>query len=55
VKIKLFLTVRADGRHKPPGIYQIPPELIKAGGRTIRSELHKLLNSILNKEELSEK
>jgi hypothetical protein len=26
-------------RHKSPGIYQIPAELIKAGGRTIRSEI----------------
>jgi hypothetical protein len=41
-------------RHKSLGIDQIPAELIKAGGRTIRSELHKLINSIWNKEELSE-
>jgi hypothetical protein len=27
-------------RHKPPGIDQIPAELIKAGGRTIRSDIH---------------
>ena len=32
---------------------QIPAELIKAGGRTIRSEIHELINSIWNKEELS--
>jgi hypothetical protein len=41
-------------RHKSPGIYQIPTELIKAGGRTIRSEIHKLTNSVWNKEELPE-
>jgi hypothetical protein len=41
-------------RHKSPGIDQIPTGLIKAGGRTIRSEIHKLINSIWNKEELSE-
>jgi hypothetical protein len=29
-------------RHKSPGIYQIPAELIKTGGRVIRSEIHKL-------------
>ena len=40
--------------HKSPGIDQIPAELIKAGGRTIRSEIHKLINSIWNKEELPE-
>ena len=33
---------------------QIPAELIKAGCRTIRSDLHKLINSIWNKEELPE-
>jgi hypothetical protein len=41
-------------RHKPPGIDQIPAELIKAGSRTIRSVIHKLINSIRNKEELPE-
>ena len=39
-------------RHKSPGIDQIPAELIKAGDRKIRSEILKLINSILNKEEL---
>ena len=42
-------------RHKSPGIDQIPAELIKARGRTIRSEIHTLINSIWNKEELTEK
>jgi hypothetical protein len=41
-------------KHKSPGIDQIPAEMIKAGGRTIRSEIHKLTNSIWNKEELPE-
>jgi hypothetical protein len=41
-------------RHKSPGINQIPAELIKAGGRIIRSEIHKLIISIWNKEELPE-
>jgi hypothetical protein len=36
--------------HKSPGMEQIPAELMKAGGRTIRCEIHKLLNSIWNKE-----
>ena len=40
--------------HKPPGIDQIPAELIEAGDRTIRYQIHKLIVSILNKEELSE-
>ena len=40
--------------HKSPGIHQIPAEMIKAGGRTIRHEIHKLIISIWNKEELPE-
>ena len=32
--------------HKSPGIDQIPAELIKAGGRTIYLEIHKLIISI---------
>ena len=40
--------------HKLPGIDQVPPELIKAGGKTIRCEIHKLIISIWNKEELPE-
>jgi hypothetical protein len=41
--------------HKSPDIVQIPAELIKAGGRTISSEIHKFIISIWNKEELPEK
>ena len=37
-----------------PGIDQIQAELIKAGGRTIRYEIRKLINSVWNKEELPE-
>jgi hypothetical protein len=40
--------------HKSPGIDQIPEELIKTGGRTIRCAIHKLIISIWNKEELPE-
>ena len=36
--------------HKSPGIDQIPAELIKAGGRTICLEIHKLITSIWKKE-----
>ena len=39
---------------KSPGIDQIPAELIKAGSKTIRSEIYKLINSIFNKEEFPE-
>ena len=36
------------------GTDQIPTELITAGGRTIYSEIHKLINSIWNEGELPE-
>ena len=40
--------------HKSPGIDQILAELIKAGGRTIYLEVHKLIISIWKKEKLPE-
>jgi hypothetical protein len=40
--------------HKSPGNDQISAELIKAWGRKIRSEVHTLINSMWNKEELPE-
>ena len=38
--------------HKSPDIDQIISELIKAGVRTFRSEIHNHINSISSKEEL---
>jgi hypothetical protein len=35
--------------HKSPGTDQIPAELIKAGGRTVRGAIHKLIISIWKK------
>jgi hypothetical protein len=40
--------------HKSPGTDQIPAELIKAGGSTSCGEIHKLIISIWDKEELPE-
>jgi len=40
--------------HTSPGIDQIPAELIKAGGRTICLEIHKLITAIWKEEELPE-
>jgi len=40
--------------HNLPGLDKIQAELIKAGGRTICSEIHKLINSVWNKEDLPE-
>jgi hypothetical protein len=41
-------------KYKSPGIDQIPAELIQAGGNTLYFEIHKLVNSIWNKEELQQ-
>jgi hypothetical protein len=41
-------------RHKSPSTFQIPAELIKAGSRTIYSEIHNFINSICNKEDIPE-
>jgi hypothetical protein len=39
-------------RYKSPDIDQILAEMIWAGGNTLGSQIHKLINSIWNKEEL---
>jgi len=40
--------------HKLPGTDHTSAEVIKAGGRTTSSEIHKLNNPVCKKEELSE-
>jgi hypothetical protein len=52
--LEVELAIERLKSHKSPGIDQIPAELIKAGGRTIRCAIHKLIISIWNKEELPE-
>jgi hypothetical protein len=39
-------------KYKSPGSDQIPAELIKAGGEMLLSAIHKLINSLWNREEL---
>jgi hypothetical protein len=34
-----------------PGTYEIPAELIQAGGKTFCSEIYKFINSIWHKKE----
>jgi hypothetical protein len=38
--------------YKSPGTDQIPAQMIKAGGEILYSEIHKLICSIWNEEEL---
>ena len=46
------LAIEMLKNHKSPGTGQIPTDMIKAGGKTIRYEIHKLIISMWNKEEL---
>jgi len=40
------MAIEQPATHKWPGIDQIPAELFTVGGRTICSEIHKLINSM---------
>ena len=50
--LEVKLAIEKLKSRKSPGIDQIPAELIKAGGSTIRCAIHKLIFAIWNKEEL---
>jgi hypothetical protein len=39
-------------RYKSTVVDQIPAEFVQVGGSMVRSEIHKLINSIWNKKEL---
>jgi hypothetical protein len=52
--LEVELAIEKLKSHKSPGIDQIPAELIKAWGMTIRCAIHKPIISIWNKEELPE-
>jgi len=52
--LEVELAIEMLKSHKSPGIDQIPTELIKVGGRTIRCEIPQLIISIWNKEKLPE-
>jgi hypothetical protein len=51
---KVEMAIEKLKSHKSSGIDQIPAEKIKAGDIKILCEIHKLTNSIWNKEELPE-
>jgi hypothetical protein len=50
--IEVEIPIRELKSYKSPGTDQIPAELIKAGGETVNSEIHKFICSVWNKEEL---
>ena len=53
LSLEIELAIEKLRSQKSPGIDQIPAEMIKEGGRTFHYEMHKLIISISNKEELS--
>jgi hypothetical protein len=50
--LKVELAIVKLKRCKYPGIDQIPAELFQSGGKILLSVIHKLINSVRNKEEL---
>jgi hypothetical protein len=52
--VEVEIAIRKLKIYKSPGTDNIPAELIKAGGETLNSEIHKLICCIWNEEELSE-
>jgi hypothetical protein len=51
--VKIEIATEKLKRYKSLIINQIPAELINAGVNTESSEIHKLINTICNEEELS--
>jgi hypothetical protein len=51
---EIEMAVEKPKRQKTPRNDQISEELIKAGGRTTPSEIHKLVHSTWNEEEMAE-
>jgi hypothetical protein len=50
--VKVEISIGKLKSYKSPGTDQIQAELIKAGGETLYSEIHRLIGCIWNKEEL---
>jgi hypothetical protein len=53
--VKLETAIEKLRSYKSPGTDQIPAELIKGEGEKLCSEIHKLICSIWNKEELPQR
>jgi hypothetical protein len=50
--LKVEIATAKLKKYKSPGSDQIAAELIQAGGEILLSAIHKLINSVWNKEEL---
>jgi hypothetical protein len=51
-RLEVEISIAKLKKYKSPGSDQIPAELIQAGGEMLLSAIHKLINSVWNKEEL---
>jgi hypothetical protein len=51
-RLEVEIAIARLKKYKSPGSDQIPAELIQSGGEILLSEMHKLINSVWNKEEL---
>jgi hypothetical protein len=51
-RLEVEIPIAKLKKYKSPGSNQIPAQLIQAGGEMLLSVIHKLINSIWNKEEL---
>jgi hypothetical protein len=51
-RLEVKIAIAKLKKYKSPGSDQILAELIQAGGEILLSAIHKLINSVWNKEEL---
>jgi hypothetical protein len=51
-RLEVEIAIAKLKKYKPSGSDQIPAELVRAGSETILYAIHKLINSVWNKEEL---
>jgi hypothetical protein len=52
--LEVEISIAKLKKYKSPSSEQIPAELYQAAGETLVSVIHKLINSIWNKKELSD-
>jgi hypothetical protein len=50
-RLDVEIAIAKFKKYKSPGSDQIPAELIQVGGEILMSAIHKLINSVWNKEE----
>jgi hypothetical protein len=51
-RLEVQIAIAKLKKYKSPGSDQVPAELIQAGGEILLAAIHKLINSVWNKEEM---